>query len=840
MAIISEKETLTSVDFNFSSSGGNHSVSVQSVVNAKDLSDSESELGTLIGSSAGRTTFSNERIQNLMKNFIEVEKTVQQDGNQKTVSRKYQDSTSLRLKSHCFIVRGRDCHPHDKGVSGVGFSRRSRNILTGGSGRTLDGLGSSNPRASYGSGSQVIIPYFSELPNSPITVSEQRFPFRRPKKLNSSGVIAIGNVYNEESSVNSDGVKTSLVYQSNQLKDKLSFNEDKVSAFYKKSPDLSNYDLNFGYTLNEAKQGFALAGINLVGLPESSTDEVLFSESGTLDSIASSIASKYGYYWFVDPFGFGQIKFINSASASLLPIINPFEQPADVQKKFLNASFTQNKLSPKIVNAFGSTIEKRTQTFEFGEGQRYVRFHKIEMGRFRKILTVPVSLLKLYYGLYLSGKFDSFTFDALAHYATYKDKANSIKWGEYWEDSDRIRDGKSCTWGKSIAGTTVLEYMAKEWDGKFDLKTGKYITFRKKVDNVTDGGRLPLPSRNKIFQSIKDFFDLASSSIFVSNKFSRYKARRMSWGSSDMSISGPFDIEDTEIKNVDGLQTLQSVLELHGNGDKKLSDLFGTSDSSGIGGSYGFVGVVKGNQRLSANKPKKDFDYEDINDENFVYIKNPHTNENFFGFSPKFEASVDHLIKQSITLFDNLKEVTKDAPNTQKAYYTRVRQPTDEEETDESREKEEARSRRQASLDAAAEKLAEIAERFDIRYFNVKTNGASGDPLCPISLDTKNGKISDIKALEAANFSARQSNSQRNATSSRTIVGISLPSVFDITLSGLSLKFGSSGVTTTIQNSTVKLLKPDEQLLINDGQRAALATRSNVNFSAKQKNYLGL
>ena len=267
-----------------------------------------------------------------------------------------------------------------------------------------------------------------------------------------------------------------------------------------------------------------------------------------------------------------------------------------------------------------------------------------------------------------------------------------------------------------------------------------------------------------------------------------------------------------------------SVLELHGNGDKKLSDLFGTSDSSGIGGSYGFVGVVKGNQRLSANKPKKDFDYEDINDENFVYIKNPHTNENFFGFSLKFEASVDHLIKQS----------------TLKAYYTRVRQPTDEEETDESREKEEARSRRQASLDAAAEKLAEIAERFDIRYFNVKTNGASGDPLCPISLDTKNGKISDIKALEAANFSARQSNSQRNATSSRTIVGISLPSVFDITLSGLSLKLGSSGVTTTIQNSTVKLLKPDEQLLINDGQRAALATRSNVNFSAKQKNFLGL
>ncbi len=838
---ISEKETLTSVDFNFSSSGGNHSATVQSVVNAKDLSDSESELGTLIGSSAGRTTFSNDKIQNLMKNFIEVEKTIQQDGNQKTVSRKYQDSTSLRLKSHCFIVRGRDCHPHDKGVSGASFSRQSRNILTGSSGRTFDALGSSNPRVSNGSGADVIIPYFSELPNSPITVSEQRFPFRRPKKLSGSGVIAIGNIYNEESSVNSDGVKTSLVYQGNKLKDKLSFNEDKVSAFYKKNPDLSNYDLNFGYTLEEAKQGFALAGISLVGLPRSSTNEVLFSESGTLDSIASSIASKYGYYWFVDPFAFGQIKFINSASASQLPIVNPFEQSGDIQKKYLNASFTQNKLAPKIVNAFGSTIEKRTQTFEFGEGQRYVRFHKLQMDGMKRFFEIDKSLLRLFYGLHLSGKFDSFTFDAISHYATYV-KGKKIVWGDNWEGAERLHSARSGTWASKFVFSTpsTRDDIKESFGQEFDLETAKYVSFTNKVDGITQSGRLENPSRNKIFQNIKDFFDLMSCSIYVSNKFSRYKARRMSWSSSDMSISGPFDITETKVSKVDGLQTLQSVLELNGFGDKVLSDLFDNSDSSGIGGDYGFVGVTKGNQRQSADKKKEDFDYKIVNNKNFIFLSNPHTNEHFFAFSPEFEKQVGSLINKSAEIFNNLKEISKDSPNTQKAYYTRVRQPTDEEETDESREKEEARSRRQASLDAAAEKLAEIAERFDIRYFNVKTNGASGDPLVPITLDTKNGKISDIKALEVANFSARQSNTQRSATSSRTIVGISLPSVFDITLSGLSLKLGSSGVTTTIQNSTVKMLKPDEQLLINDGQRAALATKFNVNFSAKQKNFLGL
>ena len=838
MAIIGERETLTSLDFNFSSSGGNHSATVQSVFDAKDLSDSESELGTLIGSSAGKVTFSNDEIDNLMKNFIQVEKTVQQDGNKKTVSRKLQDSTSLRLKSHCFIVRGRDSHPHDKGVSGI--SNAQVRDLTA-SGMLIDGLGISKPRVSSGAGAEVILPYFGELPNSPITSSAQRFPFRRPTRLNGSGVIAIGNVYNEESSVNSDGRKTSLSYQSGDLKEKISFNEEYVSTFYKDNPDLSNYDLNFGYTLREAKRGFGLAGITLAGLPESATDEVLFSESGTLDSIASSIASKYGYYWFIDPFSFGLIKFINSASASQLGITNPLTQSGDLQEKYVNASFTQSNLSPKIVNAFGSTIEKRTQTFDFAEGQRYVRFHKLQMKGMSQFFKFDESLLGLFYGLYLSGKFDAFTFDALAHYATFIDKNNNVEWGDNWGNSDQIRDGKTCGWGTSIAGTTVRKYMEDQWDGDFNLKTGTYVTFRKSVGGVTGGGRLTNPSRNKIFGNLKDFFDLISSSIYVSNKFSQYKARRMQWGSSDMSISGPFDIHDKDISEVDGLQTLYSVLELNGFGNKKLNDIFAKSDSSGTGGNHGFVGIIKGNQRLAAGNSKKDFDYEAVNDENFIFIKNPHTNENFFGFSNKFKNSVDNLITKSVGMYQKIKaSESRDAPNTSKAYYTRVRQPTDEEGTEEDRKQEEARNRRQAGLDAAAEKLSEVAERFDIRYFNVKTNGASGDPLVPITLDTKNGKISDIKALEAANFSARQSSSQKTATSSRTIVGISLPDVFSVTLSGLTLKLGSSGVTTTIQESTMKLLKPDEQLIINDGQRAASATSFNTNFSAKQKNFLGL
>jgi len=826
---IRENETLISLDFNFSSSGGSHSVSVQSVLKAKDLSDSENELGTLIGSSAGRTTFSNEKIQNLMKNFIEVEKTVEQDGNRKTINRKYQDITSLKLKSHCFVVRGRDCHPQDKGVSGSLFNRRSRNVLSLGSGRILTNLGSYNPLPAVGGGQEVTIPYFSELPNSPITNPEQKFPFRGPRKIG-GGVIAIGNIYNEESSVNSAGEKTSLVYQDGKLKERLSFNEDRVNIFYKNNPDLGNYDLNFGYTLQEAKRGFAQAGIALIGLPESSTDEVLFSESGTLDSIASSIASRYGYYWFVDPFSSGSIKFVNSSSSSQLPITNPFTQSGDVQKNYLSASFTENKISPKIVNAFGATIEKQTQTFEFETGQRYTRFHKLRMDRMEKLFKMDISLIRIFYGLYISGKFDSKTFDAIAHFATYT--SDSIEWGEEWEDSTKLRGLKQGTWGNFVAGTSVRRYIKKNFDGKFNLELGTYVELGNK--------RPSLPSTKKIYNSLKDYFDIISSSVFVSNKFSRFKARRMQWGSSAMSISGPYNIKETKIEEVDDLQTFDSVLKLNGFPNKQLSDLFDNSDSSGSSGDYGFLGIVKGNQRQSKGKKKQDIDYEIVNEENFIFFKNSFTNINFMVYTQEFEDQVKSLIRQSISAYNKFRRTPSDIPNTIKATYTRVKRPTDEPENDETKEEEEDEARRQAGLDAAAEKLSEISERFDIRYFNLKTNGASGDPLNPITLDTKYGKIADIKALEVANFGARQSNVQTSKSSSRTIVGLSLPSSFSLTLSALSIRLGASGVTTTIQESTSKLLKPDEQLIISSGQKASLATNVNVKFSAKQKNFFGL
>lgn len=836
---IRETETITSLDLNFSNGGGSHSASVTTVLRAKDLANSEEELGSLIGSSGSKTTFSNDRIQALMSNFIEVEKTISQNGTTKSISRKYEDVTSLKLKSHCFVVRGSSSHPHDKGLSGGSMgSRMIRNININGS--ILTGLGRSSPNGQYGSsgkGSEVIIPYFSELPNSGITNKNQRFPFKQPKKF--GGVILLGNIYNEESSIAASGEKTSLVYQDKDLKEELSHNLEIVSNYYKFNPDLANYNLKYGYTLSEAKRGFAQAGVSIMGLPESSTNKVLFSESGTLDSVLSTIASKYGYYWFVDPFAAGVVRFVNSSSASQLSITNPLTQPASVQKKYLNASFSENHLQPKIVNAFSSTIEKQEQTFEFSQGQRSTRFHKADFSKELEDLGIDKNLMGVFYGLYLADMFEADTFDALAILAT-KINDPEIDWGKNWKDATSIKQSTETDF-ETLNGATLGDRVKEVDKHPLVIKLGKFI----KLSGTTKGkNHAKLPSKLGIFGDIKTVFELLTNSYFCSNKFTDWKAKRMQWGSSPMSISGPYLIDEenpTEIKDIDALQSLHTFLKKRGREDNmKIDEFFGKSASAGLG-SYGFIGNTPANQKQLGGRGKVDIDYELFNEDNFRFWTHPVSNDKYLVFSQALHDKVKELVLSSRAMF---KEVTNGngeaSPNTMKAYYTRAKQPTDLEETEETRQEEEARDRRQAGLDAAAERLSEVNERFDIRYYSLNTNGASGDYLSPITLDTKTGSISDIIALESSNISSRISGAQSLKTSSRTIVGLSLPNQYKITLSSLSIRVGGSGITTTIGESTVKLLPPDEQLIIDGNNKAIRSNASTKRFSASQRTVFGL
>ena len=77
-------------------------------------------------------------------------------------------------------------------------------------------------------------------------------------------------------------------------------------------------------------------------------------------------------------------------------------------------------------------------------------------------------------------------------------------------------------------------------------------------------------------------------------------------------------------------------------------------------------------------------------------------------------------------------------------------------------------------------------------------------------------------------------------SSSRTIYGLNIPE-YTPTLNGISISVGANGVTTTINESTIELIPPDQTLLLNRAHEAILAKDGlRGSLSAKQLNFLGL
>ncbi|MDB4317714.1 hypothetical protein N9973_00290 [bacterium] len=777
------KGTIVSFNFNASSSGGDHSISIEAVENAKDLAQEGNSLGTIIGSPAGGISLSDERLEGITSQFKEVRRTKKKDGKTTRILSELTHLTALRLKSHCFVVRGSQSHPTDN--SG-----------------------------------QVIIPYFSECANSPITDTDQRYPYQGPSRQ--GGIVRIGNIYNEESSVNSEGVKTSLVYQGGNLKDELSFNIDNtnISAHYKDFPEYSNYDLRFGYTLTEAIQGLNSCGITVRGLPQS--NNILFEESGTLDAIISNIASKFGYYWFIDPFDGGVVTFVNSASVSGTRVTNPFNQTEEVQKSYVSASFTEERLSPVIVNAFSSQIEKKQQTFEFDEGGRVTRFKKLSVEKLLDNIKVSEDVLRLYYTMYLAGAYNANNFDVMGIVATKGNK--KIKWSkEEWSGAGAITKAKS----GSIDIVTTISGHQEVLDslGPMDVKSAVFIKLKKDLIPIER------PSLGEAFSKVELVYRLLNNRIYLSNYYSEYTATRTNWSGSEMSISGPFEI-GTNISEIEALADVSTALEE----DITLGKLMDSADSKGDKrGGYGFVGILDGGNHSSNGIGEEHLDFGLFNAKNYDFCASYISQ--FLAVSKDLKSRIEDLADASAKAFNDM---DKNGPQTAKAYYSRSKRPTNSPNGVKSREDEERDSARKAGLDAAAQKLSELAERFDIRLYALKTNGASGDPLRPINLDIKNGRIAEILALESSGISSAISNRYPPSQSSRTIVGISIPEKFSPTISGITLQLSDSGVTTTIKESTIKMLRPDEQLIIDTNMKALLSTRNNTAFTAKQKALFGI
>lgn len=781
------KESLISVNMNFSNGSG-HTASTTSVINAKDIEVGGESLGTVIGEIGSRVDFSDPKINKLFSQFQSTEKTTSKDGTKTTISRKFNDVTSLKLKSHFVAVRGKDTSPRGAG--------------------TFDG----------------VVYDYSECPNSPVP----SFGYQSPRKV--GGGLIIGNIYNEISDTDEiTGDKISLIYQSGVLDTDLSYNSasGEVSS-YSNNPDLSKSEIKYGYKLKELITALSMAGIPVSGLP--SRGDILFENSGSLDSVLSSIASSLGLYWYVNPLN-STVVFISSAIAVTYQITNPLTLTGENLK---SCSFTENALAPVIANSYMTNTAPVKSTPDESSKQRIARFKPVDiLGKIGN-LSIPKETYKVFYGAECSGALTPLVFDAISYKLAVQNKPPNF--GKFYDPAFQLSNKTVKDWTELYITNEVSQQISNEaadaYKGPLQLKKCKFIDTRSAGAGSSDNLK---PSDCKAYQVIKDAFFYLNNSIYISNKFSKRKAQRMQFSSNDLSISGPYET-DIKVNKIEGLKKVVSLLRANGvkTDNFTLDNIIEATEGVKGSGRYVFIGqkAVANNNVVQGDD--KD-DYIDFTNENIASYTHTTGLPYYAILAELFDTKIPKNIAKSKVLFGKRRS-KDDLLESIRCPYTRTKLPVNEILGN--------RVAEQDLDDADAEEdeqTSQITDLFDKKNYvqtSLLLNGASGNIKTPVSFDVKKGKGVEINALKSFNYGGRSKTFLQS--SSRTIVGLFVPDQFSIVMAGLSYSLSGGSLTTTIKESTQKLLPIDDTIVVGDSMRSYRTSSISSRFSAAQRNFLGL
>ena len=811
------REGITKVDLNFTNAGGGHTASVTSLVNPKSVEDGET-LGTVVGELGEVNNFTNKKITNMLGNFICTSKTTSADPTKKVITRRYTDRTSLILDSYIILVRGINCPPEG--------------------GNEFEGP----------------VSYFSEVKGSPLK------SFRPQGPVVDSSVIYLGKIYNMESASSFQGVKISLIYQNKELKESLSLNTDFVSKIYKDSPDLSQYDLKFGYTLSEFKQALNKAGVIINGLNE--TDELLFEVSGTLSSVISSIAGSLGYFWYINP-KTGTIEFVNSDVASQLPILSHVNTD---DPNVLSSSFTESNIFNKIVNAYSGTTERSKDSASPKDDNRPrpIFFKRCRFEDYGVTKKAPIPVLGAFFSLIEQEEsndyFDKFTYfcTAIAKAESIKNfdlsklypylplaevKGNGVKLATYFgsEEGSIFKDA-SKPQATEVAKLTKLEGMNR-LDDKF-----KYLLLVYKDKDAVQR-KMPRPHTTELYSFLKSYFEIAGG-IYISNAYSDYKSERMEFSNSNnIVIVGPLKGND-KISEIPELSSISTYLDnLNTKKDLTVKDLGLLTQTEEDRGRETLGNPVKtihdnffvGLRALpklerEGEDDKVDFsmlgDFYEIVDQlgsgpNKFYVGGPSVPKEVT--EKTLGTGIINLLKESTQKFMNAIEVKKTIKLTYTRSKTRVNKISEEGEEQEDDQI--------ASSSESDQKLADLFDRYDLKYNSIKSPSYS--ILNKLSLSSASGSTAEMKVLQEirGKYNNRYDKPQ---SSSRTFYGLVVPE-FSPTMNSVSISVGSNGITTTVSESTIKLIPPEQSFMITEGMEA-LTPKSMLpkSFNARQRNALGL
>ena len=814
------REGITKIDLNFSNSGGGHTASVSSILGSKNIQDGSEGLGGVWGELGEVSTFSHPKIQEMMENFVCTDTTTSKDPTKTALTRKYTDKVSRLLKSYIVLVRGINCGPESLEFEGP-------------------------------------VPFFTEVINTPLK------PYKRMGPIIAGSTIMAGKIYNMEAASTYEGFKMTLVYNQRELIEHLSINHELVSPKYKASPDLAQYDLKFGYTAADVKTMLSMIGITVEGMP--SAQDHLFEVSGTLDSVVSSVASYYGYFYFVDPSSMS-IKFINTQEAANIPIEN-FTESNDPD--IINASYSKSRVTDKQVTTYVGTAEKKddqSQNEREFRGKQ-VFFKKIEIGYLLRDLKILGSgdkddpfwhaEISMLFGLFNQNVNNSTMnkfFAYLVHNNQRKNGQESLmeklinrrlNFREQYKDSPFI----FTVWKFLEVGALVnpavyvdaknarADQLTKDPAVNKNRITDKfrYLSLMKDIDTP-----MQLFSQSKLHELLSLYFRFAGG-FYVSNAYTEYKVDRMAFKNTNrVTVIGPFN-GDKKISEIPDLADLHDLLKILAKEhpaveDYKVKQLAKLTQGNAVQVHNEYFFATRAVKRVAKD-----------NDDNIEYEKietNVELGGNLFkpaashleGFmmmgapaAAKGATMIRNFAEQSMLNFAKLLKSPQSIPVKYDRSKTRVNNEAEEGDLED--EDDEG-----AKGDSAAQKMSELFDRFDLKYYGVEQ--PTHDMMNSLSMQGASGSTIEMKALRLSR--GPQSNlSYTPASSSKTVYGLVIPQ-FSAVTSSISLALSGGAVQTTIAESAIKLIPPDQEIFMNRGMQAlARKSYTSKRMGARQRNTLG-
>ncbi|HCT50920.1 MAG TPA: hypothetical protein DF712_00530, partial [Balneola sp.] len=324
--------------------------------------------------------------------------------------------------------------------------------------------------------------------------------------------------------------------------------------------------------------------------------------------------------------------------------------------------------------------------------------------------------------------------------------------------------------------------------------------------------------------------------IYITNAYSKYKVEHMDFqNTADLSITGPFHKEET-IDQIDDLSDLADLFQAMRIPPENVSidHLARMTKGESKGESdFHFIAIrpLKNLEKIAKDKPL-DFspvaEQVEVVDEfpnlkNLFWMGGPHT------FMEKFVNVIGELATKSVRHFAHALDIKKTIKCTFIRSKTRVNPVGDEDE-----EQEDDAISQSSDSD---QQLSDLFDRYDLKYYNVES--PKYNLLNEISHSASSGTTVDMRLLKELRGNIVQELGNPK-TSSRTLYGLQLPD-FKPTINSISVSVGPDGITTSIKESTIKLITPDQTALLDRANNSFVPTRPiSSQLAAGQRNVLGL